>query len=99
MRYESLALEQLPTWAKFNGVKLDDTKISSKITGNDGSEKGGGLLAQHDLSASNPLLTVPADLILSREGIEQYAKSDLRFRELLDATKALTHVGFCISII
>lgn len=51
--------------------------------------RGLGVIAEKDLSNENDglpaLLTIPNDLILSAESVEEYAKENKDFRELLDA--------------
>lgn len=62
----------------FAGVGVADT---------DG--RGLGVVAERDLSNENnelpALLTIPKDLILCAETVEEYAKENKDFRELLDA--------------
>lgn len=49
---------------------------------------GLGLVAENDLQNENDelpaLLTIPRELVLSAAGIEEYAKENKEFRQLLD---------------
>lgn len=49
--------------------------------------KGHGLIAQDnpDDFGQSPLISVPHDLVLNSEAVEQYAKVDQNFKILLDA--------------
>jgi hypothetical protein len=81
-----LPLELLPAWLALNDVSLYDAKVS-QIEG-----KGCGLVADRNLSTAGgdtfdipALLTVPHALVLNAEAVEEYAKEDRNFRQLLDA--------------
>ena len=79
-----LPIQSLRPWAALNGITLNDIEIKI-IPG-----RGNGLLAKRDLTtttedeASTTLLNVPRDLVLSAETVEQYAKEDRDFKQLLD---------------
>ncbi|GAB7365592.1 hypothetical protein MBLNU230_g6663t1 [Neophaeotheca triangularis] len=78
----SLPIDALPPWASLNGAKLDLVKPGT-IPG-----RGSGLVARQLLNASNiqsPLLTVPRELILGLERIQEHAKVDRDFREVLES--------------
>jgi hypothetical protein len=71
----------LPAWCLLNGVKLDSCQVQH-IHG-----KGLGLIGGR-ASQSNgqqPLVSVPHNLVLSVEAVEQYAKQDVSFKQLYDA--------------
>lgn len=80
-----LSLQALPAWAALNDVTLLDTRID--IT----PGRGWGLIAEKRLTTAEEtfdmpaLLTVPHELILDGEAVEEYAKEDRNFRLLLDA--------------
>lgn len=83
MQRGSFPLTSLPAWCilhniTFTGVAVADTE-----------GRGLGLIAERDLSNEDnelpALLTIPHDLILSAESVEEYAKENKDFRELLDA--------------
>lgn len=85
---EQLSIEDLPSWARLNGVNFLNVK-PSKIEG-----KGFGLVASQTLTLSAddegakddaPLIRVPRDLILSADSVSEYAKIDQNFRQLLEA--------------
>lgn len=76
-------IEALPTWAAFRGVKFNGIKIGP-LPGFE--HRGSTVIAEQDLANGQaPLMTVPKELILSRETIELMAKSDHHLRELLHA--------------
>ncbi|KAF2686678.1 SET domain-containing protein [Lentithecium fluviatile CBS 122367] len=74
-------IEALPTWATFRGVKFDGIKVGP-LPGFE--HRGSTVIADLELVSSQaPLMTVPKEMILSRENIELFAKSDHHLRELL----------------
>lgn len=85
MRRGLFSLSDLPAWCVLNDVNFVDVKVAN-ISG-----RGYGLIAEKELvnendnSESLTLLTVPKELILSAEGVEEYAKESKDFRQLLDA--------------
>ncbi|OAA57694.1 SET domain protein [Cordyceps fumosorosea ARSEF 2679] len=80
-----LSIESLPAWATLQDVKLQQVGMRH-IDG-----KGYGLVAEGDLSASENLddsleiMRVPADLVLSGAAVEEYAKVDHNFKQLMEA--------------
>jgi len=93
MRREQLPLTALPAWSKLNDVSFIDISVQEL---ND--SKGSGLVTSRALSSKATydiptLLVVPHDLILSAEAIEEYAKVDQHFRELLKVAGG--KVGAC----
>ena len=101
MHREKVSITALPAWSKLNDVNFVNSKVE-----NLGGSKGFGLLTERTLNledtVDNPtLLTVPRDLILSAEGVEEHAKEDRHFRELLDAAGGkvcLRGLPSCLSI-
>lgn len=85
MAASQLSLETLFTWAMFNNVDLVDVE-AREIPG-----CGLGLISNKDLSRdeealeTSTLLRIPHELVLSAEAVENYAKVDKNFRQLLDA--------------
>ncbi|WQF88812.1 Putative SET domain-containing protein [Colletotrichum destructivum] len=85
MAASQLPLETLFTWAMFNNVDLVDVE-AREIPG-----CGLGLISNKDLSRdeetldTSSLLRIPHELVLSAEAVENYAKVDKNFRQLLDA--------------
>lgn len=88
MRYSSLPIENLQSWAFFNNVVLSGVRIQPNILAEDGSDKGGGLVATRDCEASDVVLTVPRELVLNRAVVEEVAKTDTRLRDILEAVGA-----------
>jgi hypothetical protein len=82
------------SWAVLNDVTFDRTAPGT-ILG-----RGGALLAKEDLNAdedsSNILLTVPKDLILSLERVQDHAKADKDFREVLESLGDFGRVGLAL---
>lgn len=86
----TVPLEALPPWASLNGATLDHVK-PGVIPG-----RGGALLASIALDASKlegPLLRVPRDLILGIERIQEHARVDRDFREVLASLSEFGRVG------
>ncbi|KAI0171372.1 hypothetical protein BJ166DRAFT_220526 [Pestalotiopsis sp. NC0098] len=85
------ALSTFPQWCAFNDAQLRDIVLTSE------SGKGNYFKATRDLSndednAEPPvLLTVPKDLVLSAEALQQYAKVDQNFRDIYDAVGHPSH--------
>ncbi|KXH58284.1 SET domain-containing protein [Colletotrichum salicis] len=85
MASTQLPLETLSTWTMFNDVDLVDVE-AREIPG-----CGLGLLSNKELSREKEtfdiptLLRIPGELVLSAEAVENYAKVDKNFRQLLEA--------------
>lgn len=85
MRRGEFSLNALPAWCALNDVSFIDVKVD------DVEGRGYGLVADRDLINDEDnvevptLLTVPKDLVLSAEAVEEYAKVDKNFRELYEA--------------
>ena len=100
MKYNSLPIAELQTWARFNGVIFNNVVVADNITSKDGVDKGAGLLATAGFSERGALqeilLTVPADLVLSKEAVRLCAKADVHLKEILDAVGEFAEVGATI---
>ena len=57
--------------------------VQSDILSEDGSSKGGGLVATSEYGEGESLLIVPQDVIISKEQIHACARTDVKLRELL----------------
>ena len=85
MSWQALPIETLPAWCLLNDITFVDVKVA------DTKAKGYGLVCDRNLSTEDStydiptLLTVPHSLVLNAEAVEQYAKEDKNFRQLLDA--------------
>lgn len=85
MHRPTLPIQDLPIWARLNGVSFHN------ITVVDTEGKGYGVVSNTQLNASQDttegpaLLSVPHDLIMNTAAVEEYAKEDKSFKELLDA--------------
>ncbi|CAI6332648.1 unnamed protein product [Periconia digitata] len=77
-------IEGLPRWANFNGIRFAGIKIGP-LPGFE--ERGSTVISSSKLVSgeAGALLTVPKELILSRQNIELFAKSDHHLRELLQS--------------
>jgi len=84
LHVSQLPIQSLRPWAALNGITLNEIEIKI-IPG-----RGNGLLVKRDLTSTTEeeslttLLTIPRDLVLSAETVEQYAKEDRDFKQLLD---------------
>lgn len=76
-----LPLESLPVWTSFNNGILSKVEVRSV------PDKGSGLIAKNDSAAiaGAPLISIPHSLVLNSEAVEEYAKEDKSFRQLLEA--------------
>ncbi len=85
MKRGHFTIDSLPAWCLLNDVKFLDVRV------HDIEGRGYGLVAERELTNKseydgNPaILKVPRDLVLSSEGVEEYAKENKDFRQLLDA--------------
>jgi hypothetical protein len=78
------SLTDFHSWATFNGARLDGVRVGLIK----GSElKGASVSATRELSQTpnQNLITVPRDLVLCLEKVEEFAKSDKHLREVLQA--------------
>lgn len=75
-----LPLEALPVWTSFNNGILSNVGVESV------PHKGSGLIAKKDSAdiGDSPLISIPHSLVLNMEAVEEYAKEDRSFRQLLD---------------
>lgn len=85
MKRGDFSIDSLPAWCLLNDVKFVDVKAQ------DLEGRGYGLVAERELANEKDgenleILKVPRDLVLSAAGVEEYAKENKEFRELLDAT-------------
>ncbi|KAK0616056.1 hypothetical protein B0T17DRAFT_496679 [Bombardia bombarda] len=85
MSRAGLPIETLPAWALLNDVAFVDIKVVNT------EEKGYGVVCEKNLSTkqdtsdSPTLLTAPHSLVLNAEAVQEYAKEDKSFRQLLNA--------------
>ena len=93
MLHEQLPIEQLTPWARLNDIDLNGVEICPNVLTLDGLSKGGGLLAISNHGSADILLSIPAELALSRETVLQSAKTDKDLRELTDAMSEFIQVG------
>jgi hypothetical protein len=87
-------VEALPAWAEFNGVTFNSIKIGPLP----GFEyRGSTVIAERHLAAGNeePLMVVPKELILSRQNIDLFAKSDQHLKQVLNALGDFGRVRNC----
>jgi hypothetical protein len=92
MYRETLPITALPAWSKLNDVSFIDIEVQELP-----ESKGFGLVSSRNLSSEDTydiptLLEIPRDLVLSAEAVEEWAKADGNFKELLGAAggKVLT---------
>lgn len=99
MQYSSLSTSQLSSWALPNNIELRGVRIEPNLVDENGSSKGGGLVAKAEHNEGETLLTVPHDIVISKEQISNCARADAKLRELL-ATLAegdLVKVGLIVT--
>ncbi|KAI1875386.1 hypothetical protein JX265_004444 [Neoarthrinium moseri] len=93
MRRGEFSLPAFPAWCSFNDVSFFDVH-AEELDG-----RGFGLVADKDLVNDKDnveiptLLTIPRDLVLSAAAVEEYAKVDKNFRDLLEAAGHQSHRG------
>jgi hypothetical protein len=85
MRRSQLPITALPAWSKLNDASFIDIRVRDL-----GGTKGYGLATERVLGSKDTfdvptLLIIPHDLILSAEAIEEHAKIDQHFKQLLEA--------------
>jgi len=85
MQRKRLDLKNLVPWTLINTIDLNGVTIEDV-----GSAGTGVRLAKANHNAANPVMTIPSDLILSREGVFVQAKSDTQLRDLLLANEAFS---------
>ncbi|KAI1751785.1 hypothetical protein F4782DRAFT_540800 [Xylaria castorea] len=82
MRRGHFPLSNLPAWCVFNNITFAGVDVA------DVDGRGLGLIAEKDLDNENDdlpaLLTIPKELVLSATTVEEYAKENKDFRQLLD---------------
>ena len=93
MRRAQLPFTALPAFYKLNSVSIFDLKVS------DIPESGLGLVTECALNSQDTfdiptLLDIPHDLFLSAEFIEEHAKVDHHFHQLLDAAGGKVGTNF-----
>ncbi|KAL2869321.1 SET domain-containing protein [Aspergillus lucknowensis] len=93
MKHEHLPVEALNPFARLYSVSLHGVTFG-KLRAEDGTDKGGAIIATQDRKSENNespeediLIKVPADLILSLEMVQDRAKYDRHLREVLEATQ------------
>lgn len=100
MKREFLPIETLPSWAVLNDVSADGVAFRRLRSLEDGTDKGSAIVATRDRrddgSGLSPqvLLTIPLDMVLSLQSVENHAKSDGSLREVLDAVGDYGRVGW-----
>lgn len=88
MRRTVISVGEVFAWAKLNGVDLTHVDVNINSDSGDEALKGAGLVSRSDLDARDNgtvLMSVPSDLILSREQVERYAAIDNHLKLVLDA--------------
>ncbi|KHN95082.1 SET domain protein [Metarhizium album ARSEF 1941] len=81
-----LPIDTFPAWAHLNDIRFSHVKLQDV-----GDGKGLGLVAEEDLhcaesdGASEHVVKIPHDLVLSAEAVDDFAKVDQNFKQLLDA--------------
>ena len=91
-----MPIEHFETWAKFNGVNFNNTRVQ-RIIIPDGQHKGSGIFVSDDLETDHSgeavLISVPHDLVLSKDFVHEWAKSDVHLQNVLEAIGEFGRVG------
>ncbi|KZF23653.1 SET domain-containing protein [Xylona heveae TC161] len=76
-----LPIETLVSWARLRDISFHDVEV--KTTG----PKGSAVFATKDIIDQDPepLMTIPREMVLSLEGVYNFAKSDQHLQEVLGA--------------
>ena len=98
MRYGSLSVDRLETWALLNNANCPVAQVTVDILDHDGKSKGGGLTAKRAASAGELLLKVPAELVVNQTQIEMCSKADTTLQNLMEATATFAKVGLKLSL-
>ncbi|KAL2357221.1 hypothetical protein BJ546DRAFT_434674 [Cryomyces antarcticus] len=79
-----LPITALKPWAALNGVFFNGIEIGP-LPGHE--ERGSTVIAQKGIAGDDtePLMVVPRDFIVSLEAVQEHAKLDRDFKEMLDA--------------
>ncbi|KAJ2970258.1 hypothetical protein NQ176_g8274 [Zarea fungicola] len=80
-----LSIDFLPAWAKLQDVQLTKVGMQHIDRKGYGLVSGDGLRASDDVKDVMEIIRIPAGLVLSAATVEEYAKVDHNFKELLDA--------------
>lgn len=93
MKWERLPIAALPAWAKINGIEFSGVRME-RLKEQD-VDKGSAILAAQDFlgDVEEQLLLVPREMVLSLGGVQEFAKSDARLREVLEAVEEFALVG------
>lgn len=88
----SLPITTLKPWASLNNVVFNGVRVGPQ---NGHEDRGSTVVAQQSLNDGEavPLMTVPRDLILSLERVQEHAKTDKDFRDVLEALGEFGRVG------
>lgn len=91
----SSPIDTVPAWAAFNSVLFNAIKIGP-IPGLE--DRGSTIIAKRRLEGGNedPLMTIPRDLILSLERIQEHAKVDADLRAILERLGEFGRVGLVL---
>lgn len=81
---EGDASNAFPQWCKYNDVELLDIILSTSIRMGNHFKATRDLRNDEDNMELPLLLTVPKDMVLCAEAIQQYAKVDKNFRDIFD---------------
>ena len=94
MRRDTLPISNLSVWAKLNGVSFTHAAPKTGIVYGK-VEKGNGIVATADIPDGEPmtLISVPTDLILTKEEVRRQGALDSHMKAVLDAAGELGTVS------
>lgn len=88
MSGNQLPLETFPAWTLLHDVNF--TKVSLREM----EKKGFGLVTRGESLEGDVLLEIPGELVLSAEAVDDYAKVDQHFKQLLEACGSQVRLSF-----
>jgi hypothetical protein len=95
MRRSRLSVRALRAWAELNGIKLNGVTVEDLENG-----QGAGLVASRDIQEEDTVfVSVPKELVLSKDLVWEYARSDPHLRQVLEAMDDYAKVAKAQSVL
>lgn len=82
MKPSPLNISSLPAWSKLNGVTWHNSVVQPVASAGYGVAAARALSSTVEEAQDAALLRVPAQLVLGKEAVEEFAKVDGGFREV-----------------
>jgi len=84
MQFATLPITALPAWCKINNVSFHDISVQSLGSSGHGIVTDRSLSSEEETFDLPALMMIPNELVLCRDFLDEHAKVDSHFRELLD---------------